>query len=161
MSNGFKLGDVFEVRLTDASFGYFQYVSDDSEQLGSAVIRVFSGVFSKGANEELPSILSLPIHFHAHVFLKSGVALNVWRKIGSSKAPRDLRLLFRASNDYGNPDIKISIDWDVWYLGEARQKVRILSKEQRDAERGEVINPKSIANRMRTGSYDGPYPDPA
>jgi hypothetical protein len=159
MSRRPSVGDLFEVQVDPESTRVFQYISDDATQLHSNVVRVFRETYKVGEPMDVRHILDGEIDFHAHVFLMIGLRQKCWQKIGHAEPPRDLdTVLFRDSNDYGDPKIKISKNWYVWKINSATKHVGVLSERYQGAEIGVVLPPKSFVDRMRTGKYDFVYP---
>ncbi len=71
--------------------------------------------------------------------------------------------MFRGSRDNGirkgGTPIQVSENWYVWRINDLRFTfVGKLENENRNAEIGIVMDPESIAYRMKTGEYDGFYP---
>jgi hypothetical protein len=154
-----RIGDVYEIDLGDGRVGFFQYVCRDSSQLGSAVIAVFEGTFEHSSRPDLTRIASLPIQFHAHVFLKAGYTLGVWKKVGKMPLPPPPDIFFRCSEDIGSPEVTVSNRWYIWRVGEEYQMTGSLPPEHYGAEWGLVFNPFSIRSRMLTGVYENRLPD--
>lgn len=153
-----KIGDIFAVSIDEKTTKYFQYVANDLSQLNSDVIRVFRQAYVAGATPDFGALVDSEVVFYAHCIVNWGVKLGFWEKVGSFPKVGVVDVLFRDSNDYGSPEIKISYDWWVWKINEERQHVGRLEGENRRAEIGVVINPKSIVHRIKTGKYDLIYP---
>jgi len=156
-----KVGDVFSVKIDDKSKKYLQYIVSDLTQLNSDVIRSFKDVYPIESIPDLSEVVKGEVEFYAHCVTKWGVKLGYWEKVGNIVEVGNIdHILFRDSNDYGNPKIKISNDWWIWKInGEQRYVGKLDSKNQK-AEIGLVINPESIVHRIRTGEYDfKTYPD--
>jgi len=153
-----KLGDVFEVSLADGKVGFFQYIADDETQLDSNVIRIFRDKYDAGEFPVIPKIVSGNIHFNAHIFLKAGLKFGFWKKVGNAVFSEKIDLLFRNTNDYGTPEIKVSHRWYIWRINEPFRNVGVLRPEYQDAEIGVVLSPGDIIDRMKTGSYTFAYP---
>ena len=154
-----KIGDIFEVSIGDGTVGYFQYIAVDHSQLSSAVILAFMGIYDADSTPTTDALIASQVHFHAHVFLKAGYILGVWRKFGAALPPPTLDVVFRNSADFGNPEIQISQDWYIWRANEPYQTVGPLPVEYQNAEIGVVMPPQMVAERMRSGSYGAVYPD--
>jgi hypothetical protein len=154
-----KIGDVFRVSIDVSTERYFQFVAIDTTQLDSDVIRVFQGIHRSTEPKEIEQIVSGPTEFYAHVFLKIGLKQNIWQKVGHSRETGRTNVLFRNSNDYGNPRIKTSRNWHVWNVNAPFQWVGKLKEDYQNAEIGVVVPPDSLVHRMRTGVYDFVYPD--
>lgn len=156
MRTRFKLGDLFEVTLGNGHVGYFQYVANDDTQLGSAVVRAFAYVGTSIVSPH--EIILEPVKFHAHVFLRAGLTLNIWKKVGNAPSPSSVDVFFRDSPDYGNPAVTVSHDWYVWRVNEPQRRVGHLPEAFHDAEIGVVKSPLEIAERLRSGRYRALYP---
>ncbi len=158
-----KIGDIFEVKISDTSKGYFQYIADDMSQLNSAVIRAFSKRYPIQTEVSPEEIINDKIEFHWHTFIKLGVKLGFWRKIANFTIKEEIdQILFRGSKDDGDPkfDIKdnISEKWFVWKINSERVEVGKLGGEYKKAEIGDVLPASTIVHRMRTGKNDFIYP---
>ena len=160
MSRRPSVGDLFEVQMDSATTRVFQYVSDDTTQLNSNVVRVFRETYKVGEPMDVRQILDGEIDFHAHVFLMIGLRQKCWRKIGHAEPPSDLDTVhFRDSDDYGDPKIGISKNWYVWKTSSTSEHVGVLAQRYQKAEIGVVVPPDSLVYRMRNGKYDFVYPD--
>ena len=159
MSQKPKIGDIFQVPIDALSFGYFQYITNDSTQLNSQVVRVFRGRYSQDESTDIARVSSEEAEFHAHVFLTVGIKQLLWRKIGHKGVAAKPDVLFRDTNDFGNPKVKVSRDWHVWKVNEPSRSVGTLELRYQHAEIGVVVPPDSLVCRMRQGSYDFAYPD--
>lgn len=159
ISGKLNIGDVFEVQIDSVSRGYFQYLADDTSQLKSHVVGAFRKTDGVGEEPVVSDIIKGEIGFYAHVFLNIGLKQKFWRKIGSGPAPRRVDVLFRDTNDYGNPSIVISKDWYVWEIGGPFKSVGQLRGDNQKAEIGIVVPPDSLVHRIRTGKYDFVYPE--
>lgn len=153
-----KFGDIFQVSVDESIVRFFQYVATDATQLDSDVVRVFRGNYTQTTPADIEQIVREPIDFYAHVFLKIGLKQNHWKKVGHSVEIPEIDVLFRNSNDYGNPKIRVSHDWYVWRINESFERVGKLTQDYQNAEIGVVVPPDSLVHRMRTGLYDFVYP---
>ncbi len=153
-----RIGDIFCVKIDGKRVRYFQYVADDLTQLNSQVIRVFKKSFRIAERLDWRQLVNGEVEFYAHVFLKIGSKLRYWEKIANVPEIGKMEVLFRNSEDYGNPNIKISENWHVWKINEPFVKVGRLGGGNRRAEIGVVIAPDSIVHRMKVGDYDFVYP---
>jgi hypothetical protein len=154
-----KIGDIFQVRIDPSAIRYFQYVADDMTQLGSNVVRIFRGSYAPDEPIDVARLTEGDIDFHAHVFLGIGLKKKLWHKVGHAPPPSDLDILFRDTNDFGNPQITVSRNWHVWTINGRFQKVGELLPEHQQAEVGVIVPPDSLLYRMRNGRYDFFYPD--
>lgn len=153
------IGDVFEVLLDASSRRVFQYIADDATQLHSNVVRIFRQVYRVDEVLDPHGVILGDVEFHAHVLLPIGVKLKSWTKCGNAPVPRDLKVRFRDSSDYGNPNVKVSKDWFVWEIDGRHRDVGSSESELRNADIGVVVPPDSLVHRLRTGRYDFFYPD--
>ena len=126
-----QLGDVFEVPISKERKGYVQFVTTDSCELNSDVIRVFSKRYHVSDTPNLKDIVDGDIDSFYHVYLKVGVKTNVWHKIGNVPGEEGFDAPYlRSSEDYGNPDVRVSQNWFVWrttdssprYVGKLSEK---------------------------------------
>ncbi len=154
-----KIGDVFSVKIDDSK-KYLQYIISDLTQLNSDVIKAFRKSYPINANPDLSEIVKGEVEFYAHCVTKWGVKLGYWEKVGNiAEVGETDHILFRSSSDYGNPQIKVSENWRIWKINEEQKRVGKLEGENQKAEIGIVMDAESIIHRMKTGKYDGSYPD--
>lgn len=154
----YKVGDIFSVNLANDRKKHFQYIGNDLTQLNSEVIRAFSKDYGIKETPSLYDITNDDIDFHAHCVLNFGVKFGFWNKIGSIKSKEILDIMFRDSEDYGNPEINISEKWWVWKVNEEQKFVGKLIGEDVISEIGIVISPDSIVYRIQNGKYNFVYP---
>jgi hypothetical protein len=159
MNRSFSIGDVFEARVDSSAKRFFQYVGRDATQLDSHVVRVFRTVYDASESPSLRLVVADDIDFHAHVLLGLGIKQQAWIKVGHEASPRDVDVLFRDTNDFGNPAVAVSGDWFVWRVNKPAERVGKLGQRYREAEIGVVVPPDSLIHRMRSGRYDFAYPD--
>ena len=159
-----KIGDIFEVKISDTHKKYFQYIISDLTQLNSDVIRAFKKSYPIESIPELAEIINDEVDFYAHCVTKWGITLGLWEKVGNSKnvGPTD-QILFRGTSDYGIKEgdelVKISNNWHIWHINdEYFTDVGKLQGKNRNAEIGVVINPYDIVERIKTGKYKFFYP---
>jgi hypothetical protein len=150
-----KVGDIFSVKVDNNSKKYMQYIVSDLTQLNSDVIRAFKKEYPIDANPDMSGIVKGEIQFYAHCVTKWGIKLGYWEKVGNvADVGKIDHILFRSSEDRGNPEVKISYNWWVWKINQEQKRVGKLTGENQKAEIGSVIPPDSIVHRMRTGEYD-------
>ena len=152
------IGNVFAVDLGNDVQKFFQYVADDLTQLNSQVIRSFKTTHPSGAKPDLDELVRGQPEFHAHVAIQWGVKMGLWKKVGNATVAGRVDVLFRNTDDYGNPEIKVSEDWYVWRVNDPFIKVGRLLGKNREAEIGVVISPKQVFERITTGKYSFFYP---
>lgn len=159
MARRSRIGDLYEVRLDDSAVRYFQCVTEDETQLNSDVVRVFKNTYEAGAAVDANDVVVDEISFHAHVFVAIGLKEGAWRYAGYAQPPKSIDVLFRDSDDYGNPEVAVSRNWFVWKPNCRAKSVGKLSSKFQRAEIGVVVPPDSLIYRMRHGAYDFLYPD--
>lgn len=154
-----KIGDVFEVPISETEKKYFQLIAFDLTMLNSDVIRAFKLVVSLNESPKISDIIASGVEFYAHCVTKWGVKDGSWSKIGKSQDIGRLEhIQFRSSSDAGNPQVKVSHNWWVWRVNEERVRVGRLEGENRNAELGSVFPCISIVERMKNGCYSIAYP---
>ncbi len=158
-----KIGDVFAVKLENGK-RYFQYVENDSLQLGYDVIRVFKKVYPLDEKADVESIVADDVEFYTHCNVKLGAKYDLWEKVGNSKAVGNLDYVFRDTNDWARsswePPVKVSEKWYVWRLGDKHYTdIGRLNEKYKNAEIGIVFTPTDIVERLVTGKYDITYPE--
>ena len=154
-----KIGDLFSVTVGGSGKRFFQYVANDTTQLNSSVIRVFEGLYRSDEIFDLKDIVTKKVDFHAHVFLRNGIKLGFWEKIGNIAEIGKTKVLFRCTNDIGNPKVTLSERWFVWKINEPTIQIGPLTDEYRRAELGLVFSPVDIIRRIKTGGYGYNYPE--
>jgi len=154
----YHVGDVFEVALSGQKKAFFQYACDDPSQLDSNIIRVFQDRYETDDTPDVQDILSGAVDFWAHVVLKLGTNMHLWKFYAKGSAPPLPSIHFRISSDYGNPSVTKSDNWWVWKVGEEHRFVGNDPKLLRVAEIGIVVNPKAVVERMHTGQYTFFFP---
>ncbi|HRK06003.1 MAG TPA: hypothetical protein PLW14_13010 [Chlorobiota bacterium] len=151
-----KIGDVFEVPISETEKKYFQLIAFDMTQLNSDVIRAFKLVVPLDESPKIADIIASGVEFYAHCVTKWGVKDGSWSKIGKSPDVGNLdNILFRGSSDYGNPQIKVSDSWYIWQINQKTVRVGKLEGENRNAEIGLVFTSTDIVHRMKHGFYPG------
>ena len=160
-----KIGDVFSVKISEKTKKYFQLIAFDRTQLNSDVIRAFKKEYPIDSTTELNQIIADEVDFYAHCVTKTGAKIGYWAKIGNTKELGNItHILFRRTTDYGykvgEQPIKISHKWSIWHINDEKfTYVGKLVGENRNAEIGLIMDAESIVHRMRTGKYDGFYPN--
>lgn len=155
-----KIGDVFVVKINKNEKKYFQLIAFDLTQLNSDVIRVFKEIYKLDDQPSLFEITEGAVDFYSHCVTKWGIKSANWEFVGNiNNLGNTENILFRDSSDYGNPDIKVSNNWWIWRIGKKQVNIGKLTREFQSADIGIVFDAESIVHRMKTGEYDGVYPD--
>jgi hypothetical protein len=153
------IGDIFSVKIDEHTQKFMQYIVSDMTQLNSDVIRVFNQEYPLNASPNVLDIVSKEVQFYAHCVTILGVKMGCWSKFGNCTDVGNFNhLLFRDTDDYGNPDIRVSNDWWIWKINKEMIHVGKLEGENRNAEIGVVFSPPNIVHRVKTGVYPGLYP---
>ena len=153
-----RIGDIYAVEVAPGRVKVFHHVVNDATQLGSNVIRAFTPVISADSLPEQMAALDGEVDFYAHTLCALGIKLGFWRKVGHQKPHQEVTVWFRDSNDYGNPNIKVSNDWWVWKVGQKSKRIGPLSPQYKNSEIGIVFSAPAIVSRLRTGNYGIVYP---
>jgi hypothetical protein len=156
-----RIRDIFSVDVGGGHVRFFQYIGNDPTQLDSEIIRVYKNQYSSNDTIDLESIATSEIDWHAHCFLRIGLKLGYWSKVGKTAIASDITPLFRHTYDYGRAawqePILVSHNWVVWHPGQDFQRVGRLVGENEQADIGMVMSPVDIVYRMQHGTYDMPF----
>lgn len=150
----FNQGDIFEVYKNDGNKFFFRYLTDDEECLMGNVIQVFDYETEKENSVDLDELSQNPIKFNAHVYIKRGVAENLFKKVGNRPLPRNFKMphfkQYEEDIDF-MPEYKSG--WFVWqvngkqeYLGKIE-----LPEKYKDVSFAGVKPPDSIIKWYETG----------
>lgn len=153
-----NIGSIFAVTEEDGRRRFFWCVGKDSSQLNSDLIVVFREVYPASATPDFDEVVAGDVEFYCHVFLRVGTKLGYWSRVALRPVRRVFSMVFRDTNDYGNPSSRLSERWYVWQPNEPFQVVGRLTGEMRMAEPGVVFPPDSVVARIRTGRYGIQYP---
>jgi hypothetical protein len=161
MTKHLKIGDIFEVVLTDDTRGYLQYIANDQTQLNSDVVRVFGYEGRRDSSKNFESILESDIDFFAHVHdVKVGEKDNLWNKIGNSNNLGDLTKapLFRRTMQHGVKDLVYADKWDIWLLNKPMRATKGTDKLLSKSHIGLIFPTHHVVERMKNGKYPFFYP---
>ena len=151
-----KIGDVFEVKISETEKRYIQYIVSDMTQLNSDVIRAFRKKYSIDSNPSIEEIVNDEVEFYAHCATKLGIKMGCWTLYGNSQNVGEINsILFRCTSDHGGG---ISEKWYVWHINEDYKDVGKLEGKNCKAEIGVVFPPYLIVGRLQTGIYEMVYP---
>ena len=149
-----KIGNIFCIEIDNQYKRYFQYVANDMSELNSSVIRMFKRQYPMDYISQIDEIVNDEIDFYTHLILRSGIAENVWYKVGKLSELGDTEhIMFRM---VGNPEsIKNnkSDDWYVWRINCECFRIGILTDEYRKAYPyvGSAFSYISMLEKIRTG----------
>ena len=153
-----KAGDVFSLKVEGGN-RYFQYLGNDNTQLGGNIIAAFSGVHQQELFE-IEKINELPIDFYAMTSIPLGVKIQLWDYFCSAPVVQYGRILFRSTEDYGEPEMLTSNDWWVWEPNTVHKHIGPLIDEYRNSYIGVLAAPTNVSDRLKTGKYSYFYPAP-
>lgn len=145
------IGDIYEVKLGDKQLAYFQFIGKDKAQLQSDVIRVFRGRYSR--RPIIDDLICEEVECYLHTFIKLGIKMGFWTKVGHSSIFGSTDIWFRSSSDYGKYPGKsiVSDNWTIWNLNDAtRVFVGKLPKKYYKADIGLVDPPPLVIQRLVT-----------
>ena len=159
-----KIGDVFSAPIDQNSKKYFQYIADDLTQLNSNVIRGFKKKYLLKETPVLSEVTKDEVDFYAHCFLRNGIKMHLWEKLGNATDIGELNFFFRDTNDYGigknQEPIKISNNWYVWKVNDKSfTRVGKLEGGYKNAFIGLVFNPLGILEMLKGNKYPPHYPE--
>lgn len=150
-----KIGDVFMAIIDDTYKVYFQYITNDLEQLNSDVIRVFKKRYSKDEQPSLQEIINDDIDFYAHSVTNFGVKLGYWVKIGNIKDVGDFsQVPFCSKKEWPNKDID---EWYVWQINKDSKHIGSLKNNKKKIYIGVINPPQSIIYKIKNGYYEGVF----
>lgn len=154
-----KIGDLFQVVLSDGSKVFFQYIGKDSCDMNTGVIRIFKHRYQQNATPSIDEIIRDDVVYYLHTFIRGGLKYGLWTKYGSSKEIGTNEIWFKDSYDYGNyPGQKIvSYDWVVWKFNGHRTDVGALPSRYFQANIGLVFDPFNVLEMIESGSFDLKY----
>lgn len=146
-----RIGDIYEV-VDGSLIGLLHHVANDSTLPGSDVVNVIAPIPGAWAD----SFESLPVLFRAHVFLRAGETLNLWRKAGREDVPEQpkQRWCTVPPQDLG---LAASNNWRIWMTGEPMAPART-NGDLEGTELGYVMSPPQIVHRIRHGRYTHDLP---
>jgi hypothetical protein len=153
-----RVGCIYVVDVSGDCVRYFWVVGADRTQINSDLIVAFRCSCPRSNKPDLSEIASDDVDFYCHTYVGVGTKRGHWSYVGFHRVDRPFAMLFRDSNDYGDPSIRVSQRWYVWAPNEPFRKVGKLTRELARAEIGVVFPAWAVVNRIRTGTYGICYP---
>ena len=146
-----RIGDVYEI-VDGSVVALAHHIGKDSTLPGSAVIDVIAPVTTDWS----ASFEALPRVFRAHVFLRAGETLNVWRRAGHRSASDETmqRWCTVPPEELGK---SVSKKWRVWTTNQPMMAATS-DADLEGAEIGYVMSPGQIVHRLRHGRYTLDFP---
>lgn len=153
-----KKGDVFEISLKNQDKRYLQYLGNDENCLNGNVIRVFKYAEKTMEEPDLAKIVNSDVDFFCHTYLKGGIDMNVWKKVGNSPLEKTyVPPVFRHTDDVASVVSK-SYNWFIWRLDQMPVKIGELSAEHSTLPVAGLRHPIDILNRLKTGKDNFKFP---
>ena len=147
-----KIGNIFCIEIDNQYKRYFQYVANDMSELNSSVIRMFKRQYPMDYVPKIDEIVDDEIDFYTHLILRSGIAKNVWYKVGTSLELGDTEhIIFRMCEDNHLENIVKSYNWYVWYINKPEFYIGEMTDEYRNAYIGGIYSYIHIMKKMRMG----------
>ena len=151
-----KIGDVFEVKISDTEKKYMQYIVSDLTQLNSDVLRIFKHVYQINETPTLEEIVKDDVDYYTHGDSRFGGKMNAWTLYGNINDVGDYsNVWFKSKRDYTNE--KNEDDWHVWKIGGEQNHADLRKTKELKAYLG-LVNPyTSILYRLKTGHEEGVF----
>lgn len=151
-----KIGDVFEVAISETEKRYMQYVISDMTGLNSDVIRAFKKKYSISDHPALDDIVEDEVMFYAHCDSRHGIRLGYWTLYGNTgKVGNTVDILFRTSGVHGDV---ISYSWYIWQVNQKHQFIGKLTGDMKKIDIGCVFPVADILYMMKNdGKFKGIY----
>ena len=151
-----KIGDIFEVKISESEKKYMQYIASDLTCLNSDVVRGFSKIYDVDCNPTLEEIVSDKVDFYAHCDSRHGIKMELWTLYGNIQDVGDIRdVIFRGTNDYGDV---ISYKWYIWHINGDFIDVDNDDPRLKKSNNGPVYSAKRIYLRVKDGYFYGVTP---
>ena len=152
-----KIGDVFEVKISDKEKRYMQYVVSDMTNLNSDVIRAFKKKYPISEKPDINEIVKDVVMFYAHCDSRHGIREEYWTLYGNTANVGNTNdIYFKTSTDHG--DI-ISHNWYIWKVNQKHQFVGELTGDLKTIDVGLVFPAADILYMItNNGTFEGVYP---
>ena len=151
-----KVGDVFEVKISDTEKKYMQYIASDLSCLNSDVVRGFAKTYSIENNPSLNEIVSDKVDFYAHCDSRAGIKLEYWTLYGNIQDVGNVgEPIFSCTNDHGDV---ISYRWFVWHINEDFLSVSNDDPRLKNSHYGPVYPAEKVFFRVKNGYFYGIKP---
>lgn len=152
-----KIGDVFEVKISETEKRYMQYVISDMTNLNSDVVRAFKKKYPITEKPDINEIVKDEVLFYAHCDSKSGIKMEYWTLYGNTADVGDTdNIMFRIPAEH---EVEVSFQWWIWHVNNEHQYVGKLNDNQKNIDIGPIFPVKSILYRViHDGAIYGKYP---
>lgn len=151
-----KIGDIFCVEIDDKYKTFFQYICNDSSQLSSPVVRVFKRFYSLNSMPSIDEIVNDEVSFYVHTFIRVGMHLGIWYKVGKCKDVGDTsNIFFKIYSDvnFGLTGQTKSYNWSVWRINCKWEFLGEMKDEFRDYNMGFIYSYQNIVEKIKTGKF--------
>ena len=144
-----RIGNIYEVKMKDGKYAYFQYLGEHSTQLYGDVIRVFESRYLQRPSVE--TIVRDRVEFYMHTFIKLGVKTGYWEKIGHSDEIGSLDIWFKVDKSYclaTEEDKNFNCYWEVWAFNKPRRFIGKLPEKYHLASEGFLDPPSLVVQQI-------------
>lgn len=149
-------GDIFSVITESGAKRYFQFVTKDTSEFDSDVIRIFKKVYPIDSSPSTAEIVGDTIECYMHTMVSWGLYLGLWTRSGSDDNIGKLDISFRRSKDYGRFSLfekRVSNNWEVWTMNQPKQSVGMLPESHYSADIGDIGSPSTVLKRINEGYF--------
>lgn len=155
-----KKGDVYEIRIDNASKKYMQFIGLDRYQLNSDTFRVYKKVYPIDATPSLEEILSDIPDFYVHSYASGGIKDGLWSLVYRSKDVGDTSgIKFRTAHDFRPEGVDLDFykEWCLWTFSEDVNNAILLNgrmpEEWKSAYLGAIYQPVRVLYRIVYGNF--------
>lgn len=159
-----KIGDVYAMEINENQCVYFQYIADDATRDGSPVVRVFKGFHSPDCKPDIDEVVKSSVDFYAHIALKYGFEIGVYKKVGKSEALGLNELAevwfgeaerFSVAEIVSQPGLTaFDANYSIWHVNEPKITVGVPDNELIDRiEPGFGVDFRELYVRIMYGYY--------
>lgn len=149
-----RKGDIFCVKIEDLYKVFFQYVTNDIENLNSAVIRVFKKRYSLSEDPKVDSIVNDEVFFYAHTILRVGIKCGAWEKVGHIDDVGSLdNIFFRMYADGGVSGMTKSYRWYIWKVNTPHVFIGEMKECYRHYDVGWIYPYIDIVEKIKSGKF--------
>jgi hypothetical protein len=152
-----KIGDVFEVKISETEKRYMQYVVSDMTNLNSDVIRAFKKKYSISEKPNINEIVNEEVMFYAHCDSRNGIRQGYWTLYGNTENVGNINdIFFKTTTDHGDV---VSHNWYIWQVNQKHQFIGELTGDLKNINVGLVFPAVDILYMIiNNGSFEGVYP---
>lgn len=150
-----RMGDIFCIEVDGLYKQYMQYVTKDTSQLYSKVVRVFKKKYPIDEDVDMDEIASGEVLFYAHVYgIRYGVLDGLCYKCGKSKIFGDTEnIMFRCDSEGDISNMTVSHRWYVWKINHEYVHIGDLVPPYDKYDTGSVYPIQWVIEKVKTGKY--------